>query len=102
MEGASAALAMRLVRSMNFLRGFSQEAAEPPLGPIITPRYSAEGTTEKLAHSGVIFLTALVTRLIASGVGLIPSGMSEHFLTLRSRPEMSLKRSKFLLRVGRS
>ena len=65
---------------MNFLRVFSHEAAEPPLGPIITPRYSAEGTTEKLAHSGVIFLTALVTRLIASGVGLIPSGMSAHFL----------------------
>ena len=36
---------------MNFLRGFSHEAAEPPLGPIITPRYSADGTTEKLAFS---------------------------------------------------
>jgi hypothetical protein len=93
-------LAVRLVRSMNFFRVFSHEAAEPPSGPIITPRYSADGTTEKLAHSGVIFLTALVTRLIVSGVGLTPSGMSEHFLTLRSRPEMSLKRSKFLLRVG--
>ena len=55
MEGASAALAMRLVRSMNLFRAFSQDAAEPPLGPIITPRYSAEGTTEKLAHSGTIF-----------------------------------------------
>ena len=43
------------------------------MGPIITPRYSAEGTTEKLAHSGVIFLTALATRLIVSGVGLTPS-----------------------------
>ena len=82
MEGAIAALAMRLVRSMNFLRVFSHEAAEPPLGPIITPRYSAEGTNEKLAHSGVIFLTALVTRLIASGVGL-PRHVSHHQQALR-------------------
>ena len=42
------------------------------MGPIITPRYSAEGTTEKLAHSGVIFLTALATRFIASGVWVDP------------------------------
>ena len=34
-----------------FLKGFSHDAEEPPLGPIMTPKYSAEGTTEKLDHS---------------------------------------------------
>jgi hypothetical protein len=53
------------------------------LGPIITPRYSAEGTTEKLDQSGTIFLMALATRLVASGVGSIPRGMREHLLILR-------------------
>ena len=55
MDGARDALAMRLVRSTIFRRFFSYEAAEPPLGLIITPRYSVEGTTEKLDHSGKIF-----------------------------------------------
>ena len=44
---------------MYLLRGFSQEAVDPPLGPIMKPRYSAEGTTEKLDHSGTILLIAL-------------------------------------------
>ena len=85
-----------------FVEGFSHDAAEPPLGPIMTPRYSAEGTTEKLAQSGKIFFMASATRLVASGVGSIPRGMKDHFFILRSRPEMSMERSKLFFRVGRS
>ena len=34
------------------VEGFSHDAEEPPLGPIMTPKYSAEGTTKKLDHTG--------------------------------------------------
>ena len=96
------AWAIRLVRSLYLLRGFSHEADEPPLGPIINPRYSAEGTTANLAHSGTIDLMDFETRLVHSGVGSIPRGTRLHFLILKSSPETDLKRSKFFLRVLRS
>ena len=97
---------MRLVRSINFLRVFSHEAAEPPFGAIITPRYSAAGTTEKLAHSGTIFLMALATRLEASGVGSIPRGDERACLDLKIKStdvpeevEVSLQSGEVLERL---
>ena len=93
---------MRLGRATHLLTGLSHEAVDPPFGPIMMPRYSADGTTEKLDHSGTICLIVLETRLMHSGVGSIPRGMREHFFILRSRPEMSLKRSKLAFKVVRS
>ena len=64
---------MRFVLSMYLLKAFSQEAVDPPLGPIMKPRYSAEGTTEKLDHSETICLMVLEMLLSLFGVGSIPN-----------------------------
>ena len=48
------------IRPVDILvQGFSYDAADPPFGPIMDPRYSAEGTTAKLDHAGTISAIAL-------------------------------------------
>lgn len=93
---------MRLERSIYLLKFFSHEAEDPPFGPIMKPRYSAEGTTDNLDQSGTICLMDFATRLVHAGVGSMPSGIRLHFFILKASPETSLKRPKFFLRVLRS
>ena len=98
MDSAMVACVMRLALSPYLASGFSHEALEPPFGPMMMPRYSADCETAKFAQSGTLSAIVLETSFIRSVEGSCPSGIGQHFLILRSSPETSLKGSKLDLR----